>query len=76
MLWIRKNIQNKMVAISSIDAERMKHINHLMDGLHNRLDTLYEELADKEIAKAKSKHQHYAIRWQSTKPNLTQSYNA
>jgi hypothetical protein len=53
MLWIRKNIQNKMVAISSIDAERMKHINHLMDGLHNRLDTLYEELADKEIGKAK-----------------------
>ena len=53
MLWIRKNIQSKMVAISSIDAERMKHINHLMDGLHNRLDTLYEELADKEIANAK-----------------------
>lgn len=43
-----------MVGISSIDAERMKHINYLMDGLHNRLTNLYEELADKEIDKAKT----------------------
>lgn len=42
-----------MVGISSIDAERIKHINYLMDGLHNRLTNLYEALADKETDQAK-----------------------
>tara|TARA_B100001057_G_scaffold469389_1_gene529683 strand:- start:2436 stop:2627 length:192 start_codon:yes stop_codon:yes gene_type:complete len=42
-----------VVGISSIDAERIKHINYLMDGLHNRLTNLYEALADKETDQAK-----------------------
>jgi hypothetical protein len=42
-----------MVGFSSIDAERIKHVNYLMDGLNNRLTELYEELADRETDQAK-----------------------
>jgi uncharacterized protein YukJ len=42
-----------MVGFSSIDAERIKHLNYLMDGLNNRLTELYEELADRETDQAK-----------------------
>ena len=34
---------------SSIDNERVKHINHLMDGLYDRLSELYEALVDREL---------------------------
>ncbi len=36
-------------SVSSIENERMVYINLTMDGLHNRLDTIYEALADREI---------------------------
>ena len=42
-----------MVGFSSIDAERIKHVNYLMDGLNNRLTELYEELADRETDQAR-----------------------
>ncbi len=42
-----------MVGLSSIDAERIKHVNYHMDGLHNRLTDLYEHLADRETDDAK-----------------------
>jgi hypothetical protein len=40
--------------ISPIDTERFRHINELMDGLHAHLSKLYESLADREIAEAKT----------------------
>jgi hypothetical protein len=40
--------------VSSIDNERIKHINYLMDGLHDRLTNLYEALADREVDEAKT----------------------
>jgi hypothetical protein len=36
-------------SVSSIENERMTYINLTMDGLHNRLSTIYEALADREI---------------------------
>jgi flagellin-specific chaperone FliS len=38
---------------SSIDNERVKHINYLMDGLYDRLSELYEALVDRELEESK-----------------------
>lgn len=35
--------------VSSIENERLTYINLTMDGLHNRLDNVYEGLVDREI---------------------------
>ncbi len=35
--------------ISSIDRERLKHINYLMDEFYDKLSTIYEHLVDREI---------------------------
>lgn len=40
--------------ISSIDRERLQHINHLMDGFYTHLATIYEHLADREIPECNS----------------------
>gem|GEM_PF-766051 len=38
--------------ISSIDNERIKHINALMDDLYSHLPSIYESLIDKDIPQA------------------------
>ena len=40
--------------VSSIENERMTYINLTMDGLHNRLNNIYEGLADRELKETQS----------------------
>lgn len=40
--------------VSSIENERMTYINLTMDGLHNRLNNIYEGLADRELKEAQT----------------------
>ena len=35
--------------IPSIENERLSHINHVMDELHDHMDSVYEHLVDREI---------------------------
>jgi hypothetical protein len=35
--------------IPSIENERLSHINHIMDELHDHMDSVYEHLVDREI---------------------------
>tara|TARA_B100002019_G_scaffold90510_1_gene78195 strand:+ start:940 stop:1134 length:195 start_codon:yes stop_codon:yes gene_type:complete len=39
--------------ISSIDYERVRHINILMDGLYSQLPNIYESLVERDIESAK-----------------------
>ena len=41
-------------SVSAIENERMTYINLTMDGLHNRLDNIYEGLADRELKETQS----------------------
>ncbi len=38
---------------SSYEKERLVHINHLMDGLHNSTNEIYEDLVDRDFDKLK-----------------------
>lgn len=35
--------------IPSVENERLSHINHVMDELHDHMDSVYEHLVDREI---------------------------
>jgi len=41
-------------SVSAIENERMTYINLTMDGLHNRLNNIYEGLADRELKETQS----------------------
>ena len=41
------------MAIRSIDKERLKHINFVMDDLHSSLNQVYEHLVDREFPELK-----------------------
>lgn len=41
--------------ITSVDNERIKHINYVMDELYSRLSDIYESLIDREIKDCKEK---------------------
>ena len=41
--------------ITSIDNERLKHINYVMDDLYSRLAEVYESLVDKDFRDCKNK---------------------
>lgn len=38
------------MSISPLDAERITHINHVMEQLHDHMDNIYEHLVDREIS--------------------------
>ena len=42
-----------MTKISAYDLERLNHINHLMNEIHNSADEIYEHLADREFKELK-----------------------
>ena len=41
------------MAIRSIDKERLKHINFVMDDLHSSLNQVYEHLVEREFPELK-----------------------
>ena len=41
--------------ISPLDEQRVKHINHLMDDIHDQSSDIYESLIDKDFLQATSK---------------------
>lgn len=41
--------------VTSVDNERIKHINYVMDDLYSRLSDIYESLIDREIKDCKEK---------------------
>jgi hypothetical protein len=43
-----------MTKLSATDTKRMIHINHLMDGIHDSCDSIYECLVDREFTKLTS----------------------
>ena len=40
--------------ISPLDEQRVKHINHLMDSIHDQSSYIYESLVDKDFTQAES----------------------
>ena len=38
--------------LTAYQRERLKHINYMMDDLYDKLDSLYEEVADEEYTNA------------------------
>jgi hypothetical protein len=38
-----------MTEISAYDQERLRHINHLMDSIHEHTGEIYEALVDREF---------------------------
>jgi len=40
--------------ISPLDEQRVKHINHLMDSIHDQSSDIYESLVDKDFTQAES----------------------
>ncbi len=38
--------------ISPLDEQRIKHINHLMDNIHDQSSEIYESLIDKDFNQA------------------------
>ncbi len=38
--------------ISPLDEQRVKHINHLMDDIHDKSSEVYESLVDKDFNQA------------------------
>jgi hypothetical protein len=40
--------------ISPLDEQRVKHINHLMDSIHDQSSDIYESLVDKDFPQAES----------------------
>jgi len=37
------------MSIPSVENERLSHINHVMDELHDHMDNVYEHLVDREM---------------------------
>ena len=58
------------MSITSIDNERLTHINHVMCQLHDHMDSIYEQLVDREIADCVGEIDECLIKLQDLKQSL------
>ncbi len=59
------------MSIPSIDNERLTHINHVMCQLHDHMDSIYEQLVDREISDCVSEIDECLIKLQDLKHSLS-----